>query len=396
MKNNWLILGLSVLLLVAAVFALLVIFPVSIKKLSAPVEKKEKEIIKWRHAFSPEAECLVPAGGWGAWYVGDRLGWFTICEPRLGGTSRIRSVASENENLQGIATLSDGGVIAVSLQGKVSLWYVNLSGDPLLKTERLTLPFLETEGSFMHAPLVGNIGGEEMMWLISQGDSVIYCLRIVGEKREYKRLDVVWKSEPTNRCDGRPAEWGGYLAYGNCNGVVYVHDAATGALHGTIDTGGQSDPMAGVMLAMPSGLMFIGTYLGNFLMIDPVAKTCLDKVKIADRESFATPVAIGETTVAMGTPDGRITLWETRDRKFKSIGEITIGKDGIDEMVFYKGKLWVLAGSSLSRVDVTSRTVTAFNIGDNMRCLTINPSDGTMALIADGDVVCIDLEGEAQ
>jgi hypothetical protein len=178
--------------------------------------------------------------------------------------------------------------------------------------------------------------------------------------------------------------------FGNCDGVVYVHDDQTGKLLGTIETGGQEDPMAGDMVVLESGLMVTGTYLGNFLLLDPKAMTCLDKVKIAGGEAFATPVAIGYTTVAMGTPDGRITLWNVRERKLKSLGEIQVSKDGIDEMVFdKKDTIWFIAGRTFGRVSVRDKQVQTFNIGDNMKCLTVN-YDGTLALIADGDVVCID------
>ncbi|MCL2105414.1 MAG: hypothetical protein FWH21_10305, partial [Kiritimatiellaeota bacterium] len=172
---------------------------------------------------------------------------------------------------------------------------------------------------------------------------------------------------------------------------VYVHNATTGAPLGTIETGGQGDPMAGVMLALPPWLMFTGTYKGNFLMLDPATLTCLDSVKVADGEAFATPVAIGETAVAMGGPDGRITLWETKAWKFESLGEIHADKDGIDEMVFFEGKLWFLARRTFGCVDLETRKVRTFNIGDDMSCLTVNPNDGTLALLADGDVVCIDM-----
>jgi outer membrane protein assembly factor BamB len=227
---------------------------------------------------------------------------------------------------------------------------------------------------------------EELAWLISQGDSTIYCLSVRSDKE-------IWKSEPTNRCDGRPALAGGRIAYGNCDGIVYVHDAETGKPLGTIQTSDGDDPMAGSMVVLQSGLMFTGTYKGNFLMLDPKELACLDTVKIADTEAFATPAAIGDTTIAMGTPDGRITLWETKNRKFESIGEIQVGKDGIDEMVFFEGKFWVLAGRALCKVDLESKQVKTFNIGDNMSCLTVNPTNGTLGLLADGDVVCIDVKG---
>jgi hypothetical protein len=180
--------------------------------------------------------------------------------------------------------------------------------------------------------------------------------------------------------------------------VVYVHNAATGEPLGIIEIGeGQDEPMAGWMVALvSSGLMFTGTYKGNFLMLDPAKLECLDKVKIAESEAFATPVAIGDTTIAMGTPDGRITLWETKNRKFESLGEIQVGKDGIDEMVYHDKTLWVLAGRSLCKVDLETKQVQMFNIGDNMKALAVNRWNETLGLLADGDVVCIDIRRETE
>ena len=326
-------------------------------------------IVNWRTPLSSAAECL--AAGKDGWVVGERTGRITA----LTSDGGIRwQVAISNHNWQALAPLPDGtGLVAVSLHGCVC---VLDSKDGAPRWSR------ETDASFMRAPLFGKVGDTPVMWQISQADSTVFCLRVADGSE-------VWKSEPSNRCDGSPALWNNRLAFGNCDGVVYVLDAQTGRSLGTIATGGQEDPMAGAMLALPSGLMLIGTYRGNFLMLDADAIACLGTAKIAGSESFATPVMIGDTAVAMGTPDGHVTLWETRGRKLEHTGDIPVGKDGIDQVAFDAGGLWVLAGRDFCRVDMQTRTVQAFNIGDDMSALTLNPQDGTLALLADGDVVCI-------
>jgi len=389
--------GLSVLLLIAAAFALRLVFvksgdgksgngilavgagtaagmPPPLSDTTAKMPSPHN-IVKWRVPISSQMECLTYTlwhEGDG-WVVGERSGRITA----LTSDGDIRwQVTHSNNNWQSLAPLACAlQIVAVSFQGTVCLLDVK-DGKILWKRE--------TDGTFMHAPQFGEIGDTWVLYQLSQSDSTIFCLRLDDG-------ELLWQSEPSNRCDGRPELRGDKLVFGNCDGVVYVVDAKTGKTLGTIETGGQSDPMAGAMVAVRGPeLMVTGTYLGNFLLLDPKAMTLLDKVKIADSETFATPVFIGDATVAMGTPDGRITLWDTRERKLQSKGEIQISKDGIDKIVFeYENGLWVLAGRTLSRVCLESQDVQTYNIGDNMKSLTINYWLNQLALLADGAVVCI-------
>ena len=414
MKKHLYIWVLSVLLLIAAAFALRLAFfkssdgksgngilaigagtaagmPPPLSDTTAKMPSPHN-IVKWRVPISSQMECMTGTL-WhdsNRWVVGERSGRITA----LSSDRSIRwQVTHSNQNWQAIAPLGSGNLVAVSFQGTVCLLDVS-DGKILWKRE--------TDGTFMHAPLLGWMKDEDktyVMWQLSQSDSTIFCLRVSDG-------ELLWKSEPSNRCDGRPALWDNKLVFGNCDGVVYVVDANTGKSLGTIETGGQSDPMAGEMVAVwGPELMVTGTYLGNFLLLDPKTMTLLDKVKIADSETFATPVVIGDSTVAMGTPDGRITLWDTRERKLQSKGEIHVSKDGIDEIVFdddvgidnendefvNKKDLWVLAGRTLNRVCLKSQDVQTFNIGDNMKYLTKSYWGSKLALLADGDVVCLDL-----
>ncbi|MCL1921016.1 MAG: PQQ-binding-like beta-propeller repeat protein [Kiritimatiellaeota bacterium] len=378
-KHHLPIWALSALLLLAAAFALRLVF--APPRAAAPAQPREKpprdtSIVKWRVPISSGVECLD--ADYNGWVVGERSGRITALESDGG----IRwQVAFSNCNWQGILALPcSREVVAVSLHGTVCM--LNLESGKTLWTR-------ETDGTFMHAPLWGVIGVTPVFYLISQSDSIIFCLR----KNDG---EVLWKSEPSNRCDGEPSLWRGRLTFGNCDGVVYVVDADTGQSLGTIETGGQEDPMAGAMVVLEhSGLLVTGTYLGNFLLLDPTAMTCLDKVQIAGGEAFATPVVIDKDIVAMGTPDGRITLWDTSERKLKSVGEIPIGKDGIDEMVFSDKDhaIWFIAGRIFGRLDTQTHQVQTFNIGDNMKCLV---HWGELALLADGDVVCIEVLGETE
>jgi len=395
MKKHLYIWALSVLLLIAAAFALRLVFaPQNTGRMdtkdngnvpavaSAPVSEKppkDSNIVKWRVPISSQAECLEGVM-WPddyEWLVGERSGRITALTPN-GGIQW--QVTHSNNNWQSLVSLRcDVSIVAVSFQGTVCLLE---ESDGSIRWMR------KTDGTFMHAPRFGKIGDTRVLYLLSQSDSTIFCLRLDDG-------ELLWQSEPSNRCDGRPEFWGDKLVFGNCDGVVYVVDANTGQTLGTIETGGQSDPMASEMVAVTSGLV-TGTYLGNFLLLDPETMTLLDNVKIADSEAFATPVYIGDATVAMGTPDGRISLWDTRERKLQSKGEIHVNKDGIDEMVFDNEKklFWVLAGRTLNRVCLENQDVQTYNIGDNMKSLTVNPwgEEWKLVLLADGDVVCLDLD----
>ena len=377
--------SLSVALLVAAAAALWLMYappphapvppqpPSASEHTPTAAEKppRDTRLILWRTPISSGLEGLAADND--GWVAGERSGRITALTAEGG----VRwQVVFSNHNWQGIAPLPDGaGLVMVSAHGHVRV---------LNRADGSTCWSRETDGSFMRAPLFGTVGETPVMWQLSQSDSTVFCLRVADG-------ELLWQSEPSNRCDGRPALWNGKLVFGNCNGIVYVLDAKTGQSLSTIETGGQEDPMAGDMVALPSGLLFTGTYLGNLLMLDTETNTCLDKTKIAGSESFATPVTLGGTTLAMGTPDGLVTLWETHERKFESLGEIPIGKDGIDEIVFDTGNLWVLTRRMLSRIDVQSRQQQTFNIGDNMESLTVNHRNGTLALLADGEVVCLNI-----
>ena len=380
MKKNLHIWLLSALLLIVATAALMLVFkpqsggdkkssggvPAAVSTPTASEKPpRDNSIVKWRTPISSQVECL--AANSHGWVVGERSGRITA----LAGSKIGWRITFKDQNWQAIAQFNDK-LVAVSFQGMVCM---------LNSEDGSTRWMRETDGTFMHAPLFRSVEDTWVMWLISQGDSTIYCLRVADG-------EVLWKSEPSNRCDGRPSFWWNRLVFGNCDGVVYVVDEKTGKSLGIIETGGQSDPIAGTMCTLDTGLMLTGTYLGNFLLLDVHGMTLLDKVKIADSEAFATPVRIGATTVAMGTPDGRITLWETRERKLQSIGEIKIGNDGVDEMMHYDDNLWVLAGRTFCKVNLKSQQVQTFNIGDNMKGLALNWS-GKLALLADGDVVCL-------
>ncbi|MCL1922166.1 MAG: PQQ-like beta-propeller repeat protein, partial [Kiritimatiellaeota bacterium] len=194
-KHHLPIWALSAFMLIAAVFALRLVFAPpggrasSRAETPAPSQPREKpprdtSIVKWRVPISSGVECLDADSN--GWVAGERSGRITALESDGG----IRwQVAFSNCNWQGILALPcSSEVVAVSLHGTVCM--LNLDSGKTLWTR-------ETDGTFMHAPLWGEIGETPVLYLISQSDSTIFCLR-------ENDGEVLWKSEPSNRCDGQP------------------------------------------------------------------------------------------------------------------------------------------------------------------------------------------------
>ena len=241
------------------------------------------------------------------------------------------------------------------------------------------------EARFQHQPLVGIVAdGSERVWLVSQTDGQIFCLRLTDGK-------VMWRSEATNRCDGEPALWRGTIAYGNCDGAVYLFDAVTGAPKGSV-TVGEDDQMAGGMLATGAGLLVAGTRQGHLVAVDAATKTCEAPVKVSSEEAFLKPAEAFGGLIVMGTREGEVSFWRPDGKGLQPEGRVSLGA-AVTQLAAYGGRLFVLSGGTLCVMDTPEGAPVKVPLGDEVsglsaRCLC------TVACVADGAVVCV--KGEVQ
>ncbi len=157
--------------------------------------------VAWRVQLGARAErpCACEDG----WVAADAAGGVA----KLTQAGRVRWHATFSNEVFASATEITGGGVAVAAESGRVFCLDGATGAVLWKRE--------TDGRFQHAPLAGLRGTEPVLWLVSQEDGRLFCLRAADGT-------IVWTTEATNRCDGELAAWQGRLAYGNCDGAVYV------------------------------------------------------------------------------------------------------------------------------------------------------------------------------
>ena len=301
------------------------------------------------------------------WVVADAAGGVT--KVTLEGRVRWRAGLS-NEVFAGAAELVGGRVAVASESGRV-FCLDGATGETLWKRE--------TEARFQHAPLAGLRGAESVLWLVSQEDGRLFCLRV-------RDGSVLWTAEATNRCDGEPVAWPGRVAYGNCDGAVYVFDSLNGKLLGSVEVGAD-DQMAGGILILDDGRLVTGTRSGHLVLVNPETRLCEASVKVSESEAFVTPAACFLRQIAMGSEEGDVTLWLREAKVLRQTAHFATGA-AVKGLAFANGRLFFLSGGSLGWVDSPAGEVARLPLGDDVGGLAVNAA-GDVVCVADGAVVCV-------
>ena len=328
--------------------------------------------VAWRTRLEarPNAPAaLFPEG----WVVTDGAGGVTALSGK--GDRMWRTVLS-NQVFEASASVSEGLVVVASLEGRVTALRAG-TGEVVWS--------VATGARFQHQPLLGAaaVEGEEVVRLVSQADGRLFCLRLADGK-------TVWQGEATNRCDGEPAVWEGCIAYGNCDGAVYVFDAANGALKGSVKVG-EDDQMAGGMLATGAGLLVVGTRQGNLVVVNAATQTCGARVKVSSSEAFLKPALAFGGLIAMGIQEGDVTFWQFDGKGLQPKGRVPLGA-AVEQVGAYGDRLFVLSGGALRVMDAMDGEPVKLPLGDEVYGLTAR-CRCSVACVADGAVVCV--KGEA-
>ena len=326
---------------------------------------KSEPTLLWRMQIkaAPNAPCAFPEG----WFVTDESGGLTAIstEGRLlwhvDFSNQLFSCAASFVARLAVVASQDGDVSGVrSDTGKV-VWHRKL------------------DARFQHAPLTGTRDDVQVVWLMSQADGQLFCVRASDGQ-------LVWQSEATNRCDGTPVLCRGRIAYGNCDGAVYVFDAKDGSLKGSVSVG-ENDQMAGGMLASQSGLLVTGTRQGNLVVVDADALKRVALVNVSPSETFASPAQVFGGLVAMGTPEGLVTFWRIEDKRLTPAGRVDLGKP-VDSLQTSGGHLFALSGGDLCALSSVTAAVERLPLGDTAKGLVAGDK-GALACVADGAIVSV-------
>jgi len=322
-------------------------------------------ILRWRTPMAAVANR--PCAFSGGWIVSDRKGGVTA----LSTTGKVLwQNAFSNQlfdagavvvsNLAIVAS-QDGQVFALRVDGGATAWtYI-------------------TPYRFQQVPLIGNIGAEPVLWLVSQADGQLICLRCRDGL-------LIWQGDATNRCDGEPTVWQGRVAYGNCDGAVYVFDVANGHLKGSVSVGDE-DQMAGGVLAMADGRLVVGTRRGNLAVVHAEQLTLDAVISVSQGEMFVTPVQISNDVFAAGTPEGDVVFCRIGHGTLKVIGRVALGA-AVDQLVTSRGVLYALSGGSVCMLADAESPVVRVSLGDDVRGLSVG-ENGILTCVADQAVVCI-------
>lgn len=365
MKQAHLILLLAGVLAVAGVLALRSVFGTGRGGAEAPPQPPPALREAWRVPLSARACRPCPAAG--GWVVADAAGGVTA----FTADGRVSwRAAFSNEVFAGASEVGGGRVAVAAESGRV----FGLDG-----ATGATLWTSVTDARFQHAPLAGLRGDEPVLWLVSQADGRLFCLRAADGT-------VVWVTEATNRCDGEPAVLRASVAYGNCDGAVYVFDAGSGALRGTVSVGAD-DQMAGGVLALEDGRLVTGTRAGNLAVINPETATCEAKVKVSESEAFVTPVLCFGALVAMGSDEGWVTLWRTEGPALTPAGRWQAGA-AVKSLLAAGSRLYALAGGAVCEMETPDRPLRKLALGDDVGPLSARAS-GELACVADQALVCV-------
>ncbi len=235
------------------------------------------------------------------------------------------------------------------------------------------------DGAFSQPPLCGRVDGEDVVWLLSQGDGMVHALKAADGT-------LLWSGSETNRSDGNAALWQLKLAYGNCDGAVHLFNAVTGRLLTSIAVG-DSDQMAGTPLATAGGVLWIGTREGRLALVDLASEKLLATLKISEEEAFVTPVAAFDTLVAAGVGEGGVLLCRSEAGQILVVKEQSLA-GGIDALLYDGTLLYALAAGTLTALNAELQSEASLNLGDKADGM-VELENGLLAVMADQSLLLI-------
>lgn len=331
---------------------------------SAPPHRASLSV-GWRAPLPFRANRPCPFAG--GWIVSDAAGGVTALSA---SGRRLWRTSFSNAVFDAGAVVADGFAVAASQQGTVFALRA-ATGETAWTTT--------TDGFFQQAPLTGALGGEAVVWLISQADGCLFCLRV-------RDGATVWRGTATNRCDGEPVVWRDLIAYGNCDGAVYLFDAASGHPAGRAAVG-EDDQMAGGMWATAQGKLVVGTRQGNLAVVDARQRTLEAKVNLSPGELFVTPAEAFDGELVTGTAEGDLVFCRLSASGLQIVKRVPLGAP-VDELIFAGGRLAVLAGGAVHLMTSTDGPKVRVAVGDEVYGLAAG-SAGAWACVADQALVCL-------
>lgn len=324
--------------------------------------------VQWRTQMPsrPNAPaCQFPD----SWVVTDRAGGVTA----LSSTGvRVWHRSFSNQVFEAAAFVSRERIVVASQEGHVTALR-NATGEVVWSAE--------TDAQFQHQPLGGGFEkGEPVVSVVSQTDGRLFRFRL-------RDGACVWKGEETNRCDGEPAVLAdGSVAYGNCDGAVYLFDAAANMRMAKIAVGGE-DQMAGGLLSIAGGGLAAGTRQGDLVVVDAKAKVLRARVKVSPGEAFVKPVLAFDGLLAMGTQEGLVSFWRFDGEGLQQAGSLQL-ETAVDQLDAADGRLFILAGGVMYVLDKPDKKPFRLVLGDEVHGLRACSRD-VVACVADGAVVCL-------
>lgn len=324
--------------------------------------------VAWRAALALRTE-FSPCAWSNGWVVADSAG--LVVGVSREGAVRWRSNYS-NEVFSGACPV--GAQVAVASEGGSVYLFDAATGAVLWRRG--------TDGRFVRAPIFGANGQGAVLWLVSQDDGRLFCLRAADGA-------LLWTGEATNRCDGSPTflPAGAAVAYGNCDGAIYVFEAATGKLRGRVEIGPE-DQMAGGLLALPDGRVAAGTRSGKLVVVDLARQACDATVNVSESEAFVTPVPCFRPSVfAVGVSEGDVSIWDVSDRTAPKRTASFAAGQAVDALASDRGFVFALASGALTVFDGRS-VVARVSLGDAVGALGVN-AGGELACVADGALLCV-------
>lgn len=276
----------------------------------------------------------------------------------------------EDFDFSGGCSVSDGHLLLASREGHIFC----LDAETGAVIWRKTI-----EGVFGQPPICGMIEREPVVWLLSQSDGVLYAFKMVDGTR-------LWSGTETNRSDGNALLWHHKLAYGNCDGAVYLFSARDGTQISSIAIG-DSDQMAGTPLATPEGQLWIGTRAGKLALVDLNSEELIGSLKVSEEEAFVPPIQAFDAMVAMGVSEGRVLLCRVEGGQPLIVKE-TMLAGSVDTLVFDGTLLYVLAKGTLYALNSELEVEASLNVGDRADGV-VDLGHGLLAVRADRSLLLI-------